>query len=187
MVAEVLIDQLHSQGLTISADGDRLLVAPSSGLTDDLRAAIRQHKSELLEVLSLSRTRACETLNLSAHTDAASNEPEATAPQHFITIRASAMPKTCPLCEEGEPAHISGNLWRCPACSYRFELAGPDPEALRLATPARPAPMPKRICNLTVNAIPAQCPACDGAVNLQDKVTAWCAACRISICVGVVQ
>lgn len=40
---------LTDAGLHLHADGDRLIVAPASRLTDPLRALIRQHKRELLE------------------------------------------------------------------------------------------------------------------------------------------
>lgn len=43
-----------------------------------------------------------------------------------ITIRGHAMPETCLLCEAGETEPLGGNLWHCPACDYRFELAAPD-------------------------------------------------------------
>ena len=40
---------LAEAGLTLRADGNRLIVAPASRLTDPLRALIRRHKAELLE------------------------------------------------------------------------------------------------------------------------------------------
>jgi uncharacterized protein (DUF4415 family) len=38
---------LLAAGLTLSTEGDRLYVGPSSSLTDPLRALIREHKPEL--------------------------------------------------------------------------------------------------------------------------------------------
>lgn len=47
--AAVLLD-LRARGFTLTAAGERLLVAPADRLTDELRAAIRQHKPVLVAV-----------------------------------------------------------------------------------------------------------------------------------------
>ena len=51
MGARALLDDLHTAGLTITADGDRLVIWPASKLTDDMRTALRAAKSELLAEL----------------------------------------------------------------------------------------------------------------------------------------
>lgn len=43
---------LHGQGFEISSEGRRLVVSPASRLTDEIRALIRQHKTEWLALLS---------------------------------------------------------------------------------------------------------------------------------------
>jgi hypothetical protein len=51
MNATDLLTTLRNRGLTIAADGDALNVRPRELLTDELRAAIRTHKRELLAEL----------------------------------------------------------------------------------------------------------------------------------------
>ena len=48
-----LLEQLSVAGLTLRADGRRLIVKPSSALTDELRQLIRSNKDALLSALSL--------------------------------------------------------------------------------------------------------------------------------------
>lgn len=52
MSARDLLEHLVSTGFTVVADGDRLTVSPASKLTDDLRAALRTAKPDLLTVLA---------------------------------------------------------------------------------------------------------------------------------------
>lgn len=52
MGARDLLDDLARVGLTVTADGDRLIARPASKLTDDLRAALRASKPELLAILA---------------------------------------------------------------------------------------------------------------------------------------
>ncbi len=47
------LDTLQERGATLQIDGEALRVAPSRVLDNDLRAAIRRNKSELLELLAL--------------------------------------------------------------------------------------------------------------------------------------
>lgn len=51
MAAPEIIAHLEQQGFRMEADGDRIKVTPSSRLTDELRAQIRSHKSEILAAL----------------------------------------------------------------------------------------------------------------------------------------
>ena len=54
MTAAELLTTLRDHGLTISADGDALIVRPRDLLTDDLRATIRARKPELLAELTVA-------------------------------------------------------------------------------------------------------------------------------------
>jgi len=47
-----LLTKLIDAGLSVSREGDHLIVAPRDRLTDELRATIRQRKDELLTALS---------------------------------------------------------------------------------------------------------------------------------------
>ena len=49
---DAILDRLTSLGLSLSADGEKLVVKPKSALTDDIRALIREHKPELMAALS---------------------------------------------------------------------------------------------------------------------------------------
>lgn len=64
MGARDLLAELACLGVTVTADGDRLLIRPASKLTDELRAALRAHKAELLATAS---TRPIAPLSAIAH------------------------------------------------------------------------------------------------------------------------
>lgn len=51
MAPFTLYQELYHAGLLLSTDGEKLLVTPADKLNDELRSAIRQHKSELIELL----------------------------------------------------------------------------------------------------------------------------------------
>jgi hypothetical protein len=47
-----LLEELRRRGVTLTADGDRLVVeAPAEVVTEDLRSVLSQHKPRLLEML----------------------------------------------------------------------------------------------------------------------------------------
>ena len=52
MGAAEILRTLTDQGFTLAAAGGRLTVNPSSKLTDAMRAEIRAHKPELVELLT---------------------------------------------------------------------------------------------------------------------------------------
>ncbi len=57
MTAEALYLDLFGRGLRLRADdAGRLIVSPGDLLTDDDRAAIRQHKDELLVIVAYAAT-----------------------------------------------------------------------------------------------------------------------------------
>ncbi len=55
MGARELLHDLAGAGLSVTAEGDRLVIRPASKLTDDMRSALRQAKSELLALLTAPR------------------------------------------------------------------------------------------------------------------------------------
>jgi virulence-associated protein VagC len=55
MGARELLHDLTGAGLTVTTEGDRLVIRPASKLTDKLRAALRQAKPELMAILASSR------------------------------------------------------------------------------------------------------------------------------------
>lgn len=54
MGARDLLARLAGLGLTVAADGDRLLIRPASMLTDELRAELRATKPQVLALLAVS-------------------------------------------------------------------------------------------------------------------------------------
>ena len=58
-----LLHDLTTRGVVLSADGDRLAVdGPDSALTDELLAAIKACKADLLELLKVERCPICGAL-----------------------------------------------------------------------------------------------------------------------------
>jgi len=55
MGARELLADLAGAGLSVIADGDRLVIRPASKLTDDMRAALRDVKREVLALLAPER------------------------------------------------------------------------------------------------------------------------------------
>lgn len=53
MIAADLLNDLRTSGFILRIKGDALHVAPADRLTDDLRAAIRANKPDLLALLAL--------------------------------------------------------------------------------------------------------------------------------------
>jgi NRPS condensation-like uncharacterized protein len=65
MTAVQLLALLTKQGITLSVDGGDLRIsAPKGSLTEDLRTQLKQHKSELLEILSTASAAAADTPQL---------------------------------------------------------------------------------------------------------------------------
>jgi hypothetical protein len=52
MGARELLADLSKTGLSVTADGDRLVIRPASKLTDPMRCALRDAKTELLALLN---------------------------------------------------------------------------------------------------------------------------------------
>ncbi|NKN34101.1 hypothetical protein [Marichromatium bheemlicum] len=52
MDAAEILHTLADQGFSVAVDGERLTVAPVSRLTDDLRAEIREHRAEVVALLT---------------------------------------------------------------------------------------------------------------------------------------
>jgi hypothetical protein len=52
MEAVELLGRLHAAGFSLTAEGERLMVAPSTSLTDEIRAQIRGNKPGLMALLA---------------------------------------------------------------------------------------------------------------------------------------
>lgn len=55
MDAKTLLNQALTLGVTLYTQGGKLLAHPAQCVTDELRAAIKSHKTELLELLTPKR------------------------------------------------------------------------------------------------------------------------------------
>lgn len=91
--ARDVLAELERRGCAVRVVGERLLVSPGQALDDDLRAAIRQHKTEILALVTRSATEATDR-------DGAAGEAEG-----------------CPRCAvvAGQAAEVLGALRRHPA------------------------------------------------------------------------
>jgi hypothetical protein len=59
MGARDLLAQLAGLGVTVTADGDRLVIRPASKLPDSLRGLLREAKDEVLRALTDAPPRTC--------------------------------------------------------------------------------------------------------------------------------
>lgn len=60
MGARELLHELAGAGLTVTADGDRLMIRPATKLTEDMRGALRAAKPELLMLLTQPHRLTCD-------------------------------------------------------------------------------------------------------------------------------
>jgi len=74
MSAAEILHTLTDQGFTLAVEGDRLTVSPSSRLTDPMRAAIRQHKLEIVALLAANDAAVSDPPPLTADDQAAIQE-----------------------------------------------------------------------------------------------------------------
>lgn len=105
MGARNLLADLTGAGMSITAEGDRLVIRPASMLTDNMRAALRQAKPELLALLSVqpsARTCTACTHRLRRGTCA---EPVAAALATHFGIRwaPDGHAQSCPAYEAATP------------------------------------------------------------------------------------
>lgn len=87
MVALAAIDLARERGVTLSAEGDRIMARPSGAITPELRAAINTQKAELLDLLN-------------------SESPP--------TITDPTQP--CPACSSGQWWQLPGQPCHCRGC-----------------------------------------------------------------------
>lgn len=111
MNAASLIESLAWRGISVLADGDTIKVSPASGLTDEDRLAIRDHKAELLALLG--------------------RQPDAPRLGSFarpMVVRGTQMSDDICLwatCGGSMTAH-GHNRYLCGACGTWFELLPPE-------------------------------------------------------------
>jgi hypothetical protein len=55
MTAQTFLSRIEAVGFKVEADGEKLIVSPSSKLTDEQREFIKRHKDELLVELAVRR------------------------------------------------------------------------------------------------------------------------------------
>ncbi len=99
MTAVVLLDELRTKGVQLTVEGEHLAVdAPKNVLNDDLRQAIREHKQELLALLSQPMS-AADPVQPTAPT-----RPEPLTPHY-----------PCVVCG-GTDRWEDRGIWRCRRC-----------------------------------------------------------------------
>lgn len=109
----LLLDTLRAAGLTVTADGDRLIVAPKDRLTPALRQQMAAHKAELLALLAAE--------NAPEWPQDAQHTPAAPIDQQRPTASGVGQP--------GAPDHAGGAGYG--ACRHDWRLAGPPLGGIR--------------------------------------------------------
>jgi hypothetical protein len=83
MGAADVLHLIRESGLTVTADGDRLIVNPTERITDDLRAMIRGNKSAVLDALE------SETVELTRLVQVCGERYDFTAEEHAEALTAA--------------------------------------------------------------------------------------------------
>lgn len=85
MSAFLLYLALHRAGLVVSTNGAKILVTPAEKLTDELRSAIRVHKTDLIALLESAHHTAGSLVNWVVDLDAQ------TTVRTLITFRTASL------------------------------------------------------------------------------------------------
>lgn len=112
MNAQVLLHDLITRGVILSANGDRLDIdAPDSVLTNELLTTLSEHKAELLALLRTKPTERQRTGSFA--------QP--------MVVRGRWVPTGCfwSSCDGFLTAYRK-NLYFCPTCETWFELREPE-------------------------------------------------------------
>lgn len=91
MGAAAAIDTARRHGITLSADGQRIIARPASAITPELREMITARKAELLTHLTRTTGRASDVI------------PDPAGP--------------CPACGSGQWWQLPGHAWYCRHCT----------------------------------------------------------------------
>lgn len=104
MGAPDVLRLIRESGLTLTTDGDRLIVIPSDRVTDDLRTLIRNNKSGVLDAL------ASETVELTRLVRLCGERYNFTEAEHAEALAAAlADPIDALTCFRGMAVRIAGS------------------------------------------------------------------------------
>jgi len=106
MTAAVLLQSLQTRGFRLQVESDQLIVSPASDLTDGDRAAIREHKPEILAALRPER--------------GGFNSP--------FVIRSKNPPTICFFDQCRDRLFREGDQLRCRRCGSYFQHLPLEPE-----------------------------------------------------------
>lgn len=124
------LDKLSEAGLTVTADGDRLLVHPRHLLTNGLRALIRDNKHEILAALAGAPTSSFHLVPLVREQEgtcsATTPPPAGIGNGVTCTAERSNSPQLLPELDERRTCRQCRNLSRDGRClaAWRGELYG---------------------------------------------------------------
>jgi hypothetical protein len=125
-VVELLTD-LRERGLRLKVDGERLLVAPKTALTPEIRDTLAIHKSEILPLLLVKDPEVLWRL------DAMRGQIPTSGPIPFLVARdVEPAPGTCQSC--GDPL-TPGQVYRCCPCVEAATLALQESREIILGSP----------------------------------------------------
>ncbi len=122
MDAQALLETLQTRGFSLTLVNGGIAVKPAPQLTDEDRAAIREHKAPLLEFLRQPGS-ALQRLPTS--------QPERryTLADKVVIIRNAYAVTHCWLCaglsKQVKLYAVDGGLLHCPGCNWRFVIETP--------------------------------------------------------------
>ena len=105
MTATDVLDELTSLGITATVSGQKLLLTPGSKVPQDLLVQIKEHKDELLELV----TQPTDSSEVTP-TSACSCSPLPSQAEHGHLAQAGCGPTY-------ERCDICGYRWQCKICS----------------------------------------------------------------------
>ena len=96
--SDSLLAELRSLGLALTVKGDRLMVRPSGLLTDELRQAIREHRSALLSLVASERLEQSENRTAAIH--AGNGKQQSAMTQKLESLRCCSCGNFWPMSQD---------------------------------------------------------------------------------------
>ena len=116
METVAILNQLQSMGLILSViDGTRIKVQPKAAITEAARTLIREHKAELVKILS-SRQQPCKTKARGYGCNACGCKTY----MQVVAWKTTELPEYDPWRYEHRPVVA----WRCEGCKTIYEIIG---------------------------------------------------------------
>src|SRR5262249_3310258 len=178
MNAATILTDLNARGVRIWTEADRLkLDAPAGILTDDDKAQLAAHKSELLAILADYPGEADHSRDQGADRSKAG-----TADSPF-PVQAQEMPDLCPFDDcAGKLESRNSNRYQCARCFWWFEwrpAPAAEPGDVEMSTAGIPTPGTKLRKHEGELDADGNCSLCRKRPIAQGHGFSWCADCRL--------